>query len=77
MKSNKSPGNDGFPVEFNKTFRSGLVQPFLNSTKTAKLNNELSSSQKQVTIRLIEKRTKKNASCEIGDQSNYLILILN
>ena len=49
MKNNKSPGNDG-PREFYETFWASLAEPFLNFIKTAKLNNELSGSQKQAVI---------------------------
>ena len=49
MKNNKSPANDG-PKEFYETFWASLAEPFLNFIKTAKLNNELSSSQKQAVI---------------------------
>ena len=46
MKNNKSPENDGFPKEFYETFWNSLAEPFLNSIKTGKLKNELTSSQR-------------------------------
>ena len=46
MKNNKSPGNDGFPKEFYEIFWNSLAEPFLNSIKTGKLKNELTSSQR-------------------------------
>ena len=62
IKNNKYPRNDGFSLQFYETFWASLAQLFLNSIKTAKLNNELSNSQKQAVIKLIEKRTETNAS---------------
>ena len=58
MKNNKSPGNDRLPKEFYETFQASLAEPFLNSIKSAKLKNELSCSQKQAVIRLIEKKDR-------------------
>ena len=52
----KTPGNDGLPIEFYKTFwptvEKTLVQVF-NETYNAK---EISNSQKQAVITLIEKK---------------------
>ena len=62
IKDNKIPGNDEFLNEFYETLWNILAKSFLNSIKTAALNNELSSFQKQAVIRLIEKRTEINTS---------------
>ena len=58
MKNNKLPGSDGFPKEIYETFWASLAEPLLNSIKTIKLKNELSSSQKEAVIRLIEKKDR-------------------
>ena len=60
----KTPGNDGLPVEFYKTFWPTvgkiLVQVF-NEAYNAK---EMSNSQKQTVITLIEKKDKDRTFLE-------------
>ena len=58
MKNNKSPGNDGFPKEFYEMFWNSLADPLLDSIKASRLKNELSTSQRQAVIKLIEKKDK-------------------
>ena len=55
----KTPGNDGIPIEFYKIFWP-LIGEFLlvASFNEAFDNNEMSSSQKQALITLIEKKEK-------------------
>ena len=48
MENNKSPGNDGLSKEFYECFWNEIKNPFLASIHRAFLNQELSSSQKQV-----------------------------
>ena len=53
---NKVPGNDGLPVEFYKTFWNlvgNILVDFLNESF---VKGEMSSSQKQAVITLIEKK---------------------
>ena len=58
MKSNKSPGNDGFTVEFYYTFWPALGNILVEALNEAYSKGELSSSQKQGVITLIEKEGK-------------------
>ena len=58
MPKNKSPGNNGLTKEFYKTFWDELKIPFIASLRKSFLNKELSNSQKQTAIRLIEKKDK-------------------
>ena len=58
MSNNKSPGNDGVTKEFYKTFWEDLKKPMCDSIKKAFHRGELSHSQKQATIKLIEKKDR-------------------
>ena len=59
MPRNKSPGNDGLTKEFYETFWDELKIPFIASLRKLFLKKELSNSQKQVLIKLIEKKDKE------------------
>ena len=56
MENNKSPGNDGLSKEFYGCFWNEIKNPFLASIHKAFLNQELSSSQKQAVIKMLEKK---------------------
>ena len=58
MQNNKSPGNDGLTKEFFECFWDDLKKPFIDCIKEAKLEQELSVSQRQAIIKLIEKKGK-------------------
>ena len=58
MQLDKSPGNDGLTTEFYKQFWDGVKSPYYDSLIQAKLYGELSTSQRQAIIRLIEKKDK-------------------
>ena len=58
MKINKSPGNDGFTVEFYCTFWQGLGDVIVGALNEAYEKKMLSASQKQGVITLIEKDGK-------------------
>ena len=58
MQNNNSPENDGLTKEFLETFWEDIKDVFLNVFRTAKLKNELSTSQRQAVIKLIEKKDK-------------------
>ena len=55
MKNGKSPGNDGLTKEFYVGFFKRLHLPSLKSLNYAFTGGELSTSQKQAVITLIEK----------------------
>ena len=58
MPNNKSPGNDGLTKEFYEVFWEDLKTPLISSFKSAFDKGELSNSQKQAVIKLIEKKDK-------------------
>ena len=64
---NKSPEND----EPKKNFLGRYKRRFLNSCRTAKLKIELSTSQRQAVIKLIEKKIRIKDLLKIGDQFFY------
>ena len=59
MDNNKSPGSDGLSKEFYECFGDEVKKPFLASIHKAFLNQELSSSQKQAVIKLLEKSPRQ------------------
>ena len=58
MPKNKSPGNHGITKEFYEAFWNDLKTPLLLSVHKAFKVGELSTSQKQAVIELIEKKDK-------------------
>ena len=54
----KTPGNDGIPIEFYKTFWPLIGDYMVKSFNEAYDNKEMSSSQRQAIITLIEKKGK-------------------
>ena len=58
MLNDKSPGNNGPTKEFYVTFLNDLKDPLMLSIKEAKNKKELSISQKQAIIKLIEKKDR-------------------
>ena len=61
---NKAPGNDGIPVKFYKTFWSLISDPFIRCANECFEKGEMSSSQKQAVISLIEKKGKDRSFLE-------------
>ena len=57
MPNNKSPGNDGLTKEFYETFWQEIIS-LCNSITKSYQNGELSTSQRQAVIKLIEKKDK-------------------
>ena len=58
MEINQSLGNDGLTKEFHEIFWDHVKIPLLLSFKMAFLKKELSTSQKQAVIKLIEKKNR-------------------
>ena len=58
MSSGKSPGNDGLTIEFYKFFWLDIKDLFYDSDCYSRRVGELSTSQKQAIIKLLEKRDK-------------------
>ena len=56
--NDKTPGNDGLTAEFYKTFWNLLGQQLTDSLNYSFEHGELSSSQKQATIKLIDKKDR-------------------
>ena len=56
MTNNKSPGNDGLTKEFYETFWEDMKKPLCASITKAFHRGELSHSEKQAVIKLIEKK---------------------
>ena len=56
MSNNKSPGNDGLFQEFYEAFWEVIKDVFINLLKEAKIKGSLSISQRQVVIKLLEKK---------------------
>jgi len=64
FQSNKTPGNDGIPIEFYKTFWQLISDPFIRCVNECFEKGEMSSSQKQAVITLIEKKGKDRSFLE-------------
>jgi len=58
FQSNKTPGNDGLTVEFYRTFWPRIGKLLVECLNYCHENGELSTSQKQAVITLIEKKDK-------------------
>ena len=58
MKNDKSPRNDEITKEFYKFFWDNIKNSLSNSIKKSFISGELSTSQKQAVIKLIEKKDR-------------------
>ena len=58
MKNNKTPGNDGLTKEFYETFWDKLKTPLMESINRDFYTKILSISQRQLVIKLIEKKNR-------------------
>ena len=58
MQNNKSPGNDGLTKEFYEGFWDEMKELLIASATEAKHRGELSISQRQAIIKLIEKKDR-------------------
>jgi len=62
FQNNKVPRNDGIPGEFYIRFWTLLSEPFVNCANECFENMEMSDTQKQAVISLIEKQRKRSYS---------------
>ena len=64
----KSPGEDGLTAEFYKTFWNSVGHLLVDSLNYSYDHGELSNTQKQAIIKLIEKKGKTRDTSAIGGQ---------
>ena len=64
FSNNKSPGNDGLTFEFYRKFGNRIKIPLMECFEYAFEHNELSTSQKQGVITLLEKQGKNRKNLE-------------
>ena len=62
--NNKTPGNDGIPIEFYKQFCSVFSDSFISCINECFEKGEMSSSQRQAIITLIENKEKDRSLLE-------------
>ena len=67
MKNGKAPGNDGLTKEFYVCFFGELVMLLLKSLNYSHLVGEMSTSQKQAVVTLIEKKGRDKRLVKIAD----------
>ena len=70
-KNNKTPGSDGFTIEFYRLFWNVIGQIMVDSFNYAFENADMSISQKRGIISLIPKKNKDKNTSKIRDQSPY------
>ena len=63
LKANKSPGPDGFPSEWYKTFISELIPTLLNTFNAALKDGKLPPTWREATISVIPKEGKDRLEC--------------
>lgn len=63
LKTNKSPGTDGFPSEWYKIFRTQLTPLLLRSFNHTLKEGELPQSWREAIISVIHKQGKDSKEC--------------
>ena len=58
FQNNKSPGNDGLPIKFYKCCWDLISEPFIDCVNESFDKEEMSNSQRQAVITLIERKEK-------------------
>ena len=74
MPNSKFPGNDGLTKESYEYFSDDSKFYFIDSLKQSKIDGNLSISQRQAVIKLIEKKVGIKDFSKTGDQFLYLML---
>ena len=74
MDNDKSSGNDGIK-EFYIKFWDAVKEPLCASIQQSFIAGELSTSQKQAIIKLIEKKIEIKDLLKTGDLSHFSMLI--
>ena len=64
FQNNKTPGNDGIPIEFYRKFWPIISDSFLKCVNETFVKGEMSCSQKQAIITIIEKKGKDRSLLE-------------
>ena len=73
--NDKTPGNDGIPIEFYKKFWPLISDSFIRCANECFEKGEMSCSQKQAVIILIEKKERIAHILKIGIQFPLSLLI--
>ena len=71
MQTTKSPRNDGLTKAFYEGFWDEMKELLISSATEAKHRGELSISQRQAIIKLIEKKIETKDTLKIGDPFLY------
>ena len=71
MKYNKSPGSDGLPAEFYKTFWQDINKDLLESINQSYDTGTLSPTQKRNILFLLFKKNDIKHLLKTGDLSAY------
>jgi len=64
FQNNKTPGNDGIPIEFYRQFWPLISEPITKCANECFETGEMSHSQKQTVITLIETKGKDHSLLE-------------
>ena len=75
IQNNKTTGIDGLTKESQKTFWNEIKYVFLKPPKQDKEKSQLSISQYQAVIKLIEEKIVIKSTLKTGEQYHYLTLI--
>ena len=71
MDNDKSPGKDGITKEFYIKFWDVVKEPLCASIQQCFIVGELSTSQKQAIIKLIENKDRDKNLLKTGDLSHF------
>ena len=71
MQNNKSLENDGLTKEYYEGFCDEIKELFIASVTEAKNKGQLSISQRQAIIKLIEKKIETKYTSKIGNPFHY------